>query len=393
MLIAEQGFDLIFKPLGDAAEAIADGFALLFFLASLAAFVVMVIVIVVGAASAISLLVHGVVTGKRLVRQRYREKGPTITSPLLTLPGLVTPAVALVFMLKHGVLAEGWLPLVLFLLSMAILLFVWFAPWAQHVRAISQDRNVSVGVALRQVAYQNRLRFLMTINLPVLLVSWVTAAISNWTGIPLLLFLLSVGVLLFVWFAPWAQHVPALIGRAKQRLNAETPDIEGALADIGLAEQVDSTAAELKPAKALAHVKRAIVQATDGKISEPEKDLKEAESLGASDTQLTPVRQSLAAAYLKQAEEAAQSGNASQVFASTTKAVEYDESISIPVAIVIVFADESVKQFEQSSSEANKNSALAAIAKAQGADADLNSLEEYRRRVGAVLLTLDASDG
>jgi Leucine-rich repeat (LRR) protein len=52
MLIAEQGFDLIFKPLEDlrdAAEAMADGFARFFALAALAAFVVMVIVIVVGA--------------------------------------------------------------------------------------------------------------------------------------------------------------------------------------------------------------------------------------------------------------------------------------------------------------------------------------------------------
>jgi FKBP-type peptidyl-prolyl cis-trans isomerase/cold shock CspA family protein len=57
-----------------------------------------------------------------------------------------------------------------------------------------------------------------------------------------------------------SQHVPALIGRAKQRLNAGTPDIEGAFADIGLAEQVDSTAAELKPAKALAHAKKVAVQ-------------------------------------------------------------------------------------------------------------------------------------
>jgi len=282
MLIAEQGFDLIFKPLedlGDAAEAIVEGFVHFLFFAALAAFVVMVIVIVVGARLVIYLFAS------------RRRLGPADAVEVLG-----------------------------------------------GADAVEQQ---------------------------------------NWDEV----------------LAIDGQHVPALIGRAKQRLNAETPDIEGALADIGLAEQVDSTAAELKPAKALAHAKRAIAQATDGKISEPEKDLKEAESLGASDTQLTPVRQSLAAAYLKQAEEAAQSGNASQVFASTTKAVEYDESISIPVAIVIVFADESVKQFEQSSSEANKNSALAAIAKAQGADADLNSLEEYRRRVGAVLLTLDASDG
>jgi len=210
MLIAAQGFDGIFKGIGDAADGIAGAFALLVGIAMVVAFVVMVIVIVICAVSAISVLVHGVVTGTRLVKQRYREKGPSIASPLLTLPGLVAPAVALVFMLKHGVQAEGGIPLALFLLSMAILLFVWFAPWAQHVRAISQDRNVSVGVALRQVVHQNRLRFLMTINLPVLLVSWVTAAISNWTGIPLLLFLLSVGVLLFVWFAWWAQEVRAI---------------------------------------------------------------------------------------------------------------------------------------------------------------------------------------
>ena len=51
MLIAEQGFDVIFKPLedlGDAAEAIVEGFVHFLFFAALAAFVVMVIVIVVG---------------------------------------------------------------------------------------------------------------------------------------------------------------------------------------------------------------------------------------------------------------------------------------------------------------------------------------------------------
>ena len=125
-------------------------------------------VFVVGPASVISLLVHGVVTGTRLVKQRYREKGPTMASFLLTLPGLVAAVVA--------DLSGGWSPefanllLAVFRLSVAILLFVWFAPWSQHIRAISQDRNVSVGVALRQVAYQNRLRFLMTIGASVLLV-------------------------------------------------------------------------------------------------------------------------------------------------------------------------------------------------------------------------------
>ena len=125
-------------------------------------------VLVGGPASVISLLVHGVVTGTRLVKQRYREKGPTMASFLLTLPGLVAAVVALVIMFSGGIGAP--LLVEVFLLSVAILLFVWLAPWSQHIRAISQDRNVSVGVALRQVVNQNRLRFLMTIGASVLLV-------------------------------------------------------------------------------------------------------------------------------------------------------------------------------------------------------------------------------
>jgi len=120
-----------------------------------------------------------------------------------------------------------------------------------------------------------------------------------------------------------SQHVPALIGRAKQRLNAETPNIEGAFADIGLAEQVDSTAAELKPAKALAHVKRATSLATSGEIGDAEKDLKEALGLGASDSALMPVRQLLAAAYLKQAEEGVTSGDVAGIRAACDAAERY----------------------------------------------------------------------
>ena len=108
-------------------------------------------------------------TGTRLAKQRYREKGPTLETPLLTLPGLVTPAVTLVVMLYHGVRAKDGIPLVVFLLSMGVLLFVWFAPWAQHVRAISQDRNVSISVVLGQAIYRNKVGFLMTIVASLLL--------------------------------------------------------------------------------------------------------------------------------------------------------------------------------------------------------------------------------
>ena len=59
MLIAAQGFDGIFKGIGDAADAFAGAFALLFALAALAAFVGKIIVSAVCAVSTISLLVHG----------------------------------------------------------------------------------------------------------------------------------------------------------------------------------------------------------------------------------------------------------------------------------------------------------------------------------------------
>ena len=173
IILMAQGFDPIFEGIGDALEAFALAFALLFALAALAAFVGKVHVSVVGAASAISLLVHVVVTAKRLARGQYRAKGPGLSSPLLTLPGILWPAMALVVMLKSGVGLEAAL---VFLLSMAVLLFVWFAPWAQHVRALSQEHNVSFAVGLGQVIGGNKARFLLTIGVPLLLVIWVSAA-------------------------------------------------------------------------------------------------------------------------------------------------------------------------------------------------------------------------
>ena len=171
MLIA-QGFDPIFVGVSDWDKAIAVAVALLFLIYA----VPLLLVSVVGAASAISLLVYVVVTAKRLARGQYRAKGPGLSSPLLTLPGILWPAMALVVMVNHGVGSLAGIPLLAFLLSMAVLLFVWFAPWAQHVRALSQEHNVSFAVGLGQVIRANKGRFLLTIGVPLLLVIWVSAA-------------------------------------------------------------------------------------------------------------------------------------------------------------------------------------------------------------------------
>ena len=172
MLIA-QGFDPIFVGVSDWDKLIAVAFALLFVIVV----VPFLLASVVCAASAISLLVHVVVTAKRLARGQYRAKGPGLSSPLLTLPGILWPAMALVVMVvDHGVGSLAGIPLLTFLLSMAVLLFVWFAPWAQHIHALSQEHNVSFAVGLGQVIRANKGRFLLTIGVPLLLVIWVSAA-------------------------------------------------------------------------------------------------------------------------------------------------------------------------------------------------------------------------
>ena len=119
------------------------------------------------------------------------------------------------------------------------------------------------------------------------------------------------------------QHIPALIGRTNHRLNASLLDIEGAFADISLAEQVDSTVAGIKPVKALAYAKRAASLATAGKITEAEKDLKEAKTLGASDSYLMSTRQLLAAAYVKQAENGVTRGDVQGIRVACDAAERY----------------------------------------------------------------------
>ena len=119
------------------------------------------------------------------------------------------------------------------------------------------------------------------------------------------------------------QDVNALVGRANQRLSSATPDIEGAFEDIELAEQVDLTNSEIKPVKAQAHAKRAASLATEGKIADAEKDLKEAETLDASDSALTPARQLLAAAYVTQAEAAVARSDVAEIRAACDSAERY----------------------------------------------------------------------
>lgn len=125
------------------------------------------------------------------------------------------------------------------------------------------------------------------------------------------------------------QNVTALIRRANQRLEAATPAIDGAFEDLSAAEAVDASAEGLQTTKALAYVKRAMAMARADRVSDAEEDLQKAESLGASNSELMPARRLLAAAYLKQAEDALARGDVPGIRAACDVAERYQASDSV----------------------------------------------------------------
>ena len=90
--------------------------------------------------------------------------------------------------------------------------------------------------------------------------------------------------------------------------------------DIGNAELRMQRVTSLK---AQAYAKRATSLATEGKIADAEKDLKEAEALGALDGDLSSARQLLAAAYVTQAEAAVARSDVAGIRAACDSAEQY----------------------------------------------------------------------
>jgi len=62
--------------------------------------------------------------------------------------------------------------------------------------------------------------------------------------------------------------------------------------------------------------------------------------------------------YIKQAEAAAVSGNVSQAAANFAKAQQYDRSVTEPSELLVAYAGEAVKAFEESDSDVNFVAAL-----------------------------------
>ncbi|MGZ0174915.1 MAG: LamG-like jellyroll fold domain-containing protein, partial [Planctomycetales bacterium] len=141
-------------------------------------------------------------------------------------------------------------------------------------------------------------------------------------------------------------NTQALLGRARNRLNADHPDFEGALSDLQSAENEEPGTEGLSALKATVYARRAGVQADADKIVKAEADLKEARTSGLAPAELANVRGKLAGAHLRLAQGLAAAGQLSQAIASRDQAVGYGADAAAIQSLTDGLADAYLKQAE-----------------------------------------------
>ncbi|MEY4566185.1 MAG: hypothetical protein RLY14_1155 [Planctomycetota bacterium] len=154
----------------------------------------------------------------------------------------------------------------------------------------------------------------------------------------------------------------ALLGRAsyqlnRRNLNLTISDVNGAVAELKRAEEIDPNLQGLNAAKLSAYTIRAELSAKSGKVDEAESDLAEAIKIGEneeliqSEELIKSARKVLAEAYVKQAETTLSTGKTTEASASIAKAQQLDRAVPIPNEVVTVIAEDAVKTFEQTEND------------------------------------------
>jgi formylglycine-generating enzyme required for sulfatase activity/serine/threonine protein kinase len=105
----------------------------------------------------------------------------------------------------------------------------------------------------------------------------------------------------------------ALQGRALRRLTASPWDIDGAFADIELAERFDRESVNAKAVRARAHATRAIAHVAAGHLNEADLDLAEASRLGCVNQSLSAAREAIAEAWVERARKAVRKRDVTEV--------------------------------------------------------------------------------
>ncbi len=223
-------------------------------------------------------------------------------------------------------------------------------------------------------------------------------------------------------------NMQALLGRARNQLNTDHPDFEGALSDLQSAENEEPGTEGLSALKAMVYARRAGVQADADKIDKAEADLKEARALGLTPAERASVRVKLAGAHLRKAQGLAADGQLNQAVASRDKAVGYGadavaiqplndglvdayvkqaESLTLTSKyaealdavesakllnaglprIAILIATVYVQRCEDTFTDATFEEATAALAKVAELELDPESLSHLKDRLGKVLVS------
>ena len=103
------------------------------------------------------------------------------------------------------------------------------------------------------------------------------------------------------------RNVAALLGRARGKLTARPPDVDGAFSDIAKAEELEADSPEAKAARGIAYAVRATRQAMQGNLSDAAKDLAEAVKLDAETKTVDEANEAMIAAWLARATKAIES--------------------------------------------------------------------------------------
>ena len=123
-------------------------------------------------------------------------------------------------------------------------------------------------------------------------------------------------------------NAPAYLGRAKEKLAKDPPDVDGAFADIESAAKTLGNSREVQTARGIAHATKSRLHALAGLVIEATKNLEEAVALRAEPHTLDAAKEAVALAWIAFAEKASREGDGAAVESAVECATKYGASKS-----------------------------------------------------------------
>lgn len=171
--------------------------------------------------------------------------------------------------------------------------------------------------------------------------------------------------------------------RAAARLRLITPDIEGALADLQTAKQMEPGALSIPVLEAEANVVLGIVQAKAGKLTEAEATLVKCQELKADADRLFEIRAAIAAAWVAHAEQETAAGQLAAAFAALESAVRIGGD---PAGISAARAAALVRRAQQAIAANDRKAAANDFLEAKSLDSSVAGLSELAAVLAASLV-------